>query len=201
MWSSVEPWWRVQTSRPVAKLLGDEHRAAGVLLNISAVYNGQGRWDDAIRVCKAALEVFRRFKDQSGEASALNSLATQYTEVGDLAAAKQCLEASLEISRRLSDLDGAAAVLSNLGNLDARHYAWENAITHYSDALKIYAGLGSVLSNTEIFPRPGRSAGLLCHLALAGCAISRTASHLGADSARVAITARSRRSGTAEIEG
>jgi tetratricopeptide (TPR) repeat protein len=75
-------------------------------------------YEEGLRRCLQALELFRDVGDRSGEAVTWNSVGWARHHLGDQAAATACIERALELSCELGDRYTQAEIPDHLG--DAR---------------------------------------------------------------------------------
>ncbi len=93
---------------------GNEHRAAGVLLNLGLLERRQRDFAAARAAFEESLAIYERVGAPRGVAHALNNLGVVALEREEYAAAQPLLERSLEIKRALGDKRSMAASLNNL---------------------------------------------------------------------------------------
>ena len=73
-----------------------------------------GPFDDAVALCRDAVDLARKFAEDWVLADALNNLGVASRSARDLTGARAALEESLEIRRRIGDLEGVTASLNGL---------------------------------------------------------------------------------------
>ncbi|MEV4254671.1 tetratricopeptide repeat protein [Spirillospora sp. NPDC049652] len=101
-----------------------------------------GRWDDALRVHRAAVQARRSQRDDAGAARALAHLARTQWRTGDPPAALESATESLRIRRHLGDAAGAARALDQLGLIHWTRSEFDVASGYYDQALGLWRSLG-----------------------------------------------------------
>jgi DNA-binding SARP family transcriptional activator/tetratricopeptide (TPR) repeat protein len=85
----------------LADATGDSLLRAYALLNLASVYQGLGRYDDAVNHYTEASAAFRRLGSQRGEALALEWLGVNHADAGEHDAARNAWHSALVLYERL----------------------------------------------------------------------------------------------------
>ncbi|WP_412543078.1 BTAD domain-containing putative transcriptional regulator [Longispora sp. K20-0274] len=116
--------------------LGDHLAAARSRTNLSLVYTAQGRYDSALVVAEAALDVLRREAEPVELARVLGFLRIRiYVETGQHDLARADLTAALPILRSDGTTIDLTRALNNIGHLCLKIGAHAEALTYLDEAL------------------------------------------------------------------
>ena len=126
--SRIAEGWRKQ---------GEHNAEAVVLRELGMMYDGQGRWEDAIKCYEGALGAARESDDSRLEAHTLSGLGTVYAKQGKWDEASSSFESSREIFQQLGDEKEEAGVLSNLGILYRQTGRREEAIQCFEALIRV----------------------------------------------------------------
>jgi len=123
--------------RAVVDGRGEPADVATAANNACVLLTGVGRYQEAVALCRRALEIRRRQGDARRLGRTLNNLglALQQTDAGEEAEA--AFRDALEINREGDDVEGQAANLTNLGMLTAARGRYEESFTYQNQALAL----------------------------------------------------------------
>ncbi|MUG93166.1 tetratricopeptide repeat protein [Scytonema sp. UIC 10036] len=131
---------------------------AKYLNTLGGIVMRQGKFDEAVKVFKRAVEIEEQLNNQEGLAMVLNSLGGVLRRQGGFNEAEEILNRSYAISMQLNDKRHAAMVLHNLGicfqeqeRLDEAFYTLQRSsaifeeLGHQRSLLMVLTSLGRVL--------------------------------------------------------
>jgi len=122
-------------------LLGDEHvDVAAVYINLSVVFERQGRLDEALAMCSSALEIFNKAPGDNQESKSVcqNNMGNYLNEQGKHDEAMEHYSIGLEITlKREGETARAADLLINIGAVLAQQNKLDEAMEKYVSALRI----------------------------------------------------------------
>jgi tetratricopeptide (TPR) repeat protein len=125
-----------------ARGLGDHGALARMLNGLGAVYQGQGRFEQAIRHYLQAMDQARTAGDRFTLARAVGNLGSVLWSKGQPVLATSYLRWALTLSRQIGCAEGEAAALRNLGRLHLLQAEADEATDHFHEALVLYRRLG-----------------------------------------------------------
>lgn len=125
------------------------------LLNLSYIYEVQGKNREAYESTIKALEIYEKINNKSLIAESHNSLGAIYSDLSDYENALEHYEISLRIYRDLNDTLGLANLYNNIGLIYARTARYDQALDYYNDALEIYRKVGGPEDLSTIFNNIG----------------------------------------------
>ena len=140
----------VRAVRKGLKCLGDEAEpeAAKARARLQDWYatlrQNQGRTQEAVRECLAAIETAVAFDDPSTEAHARYTLDWIYVSIGQPERAVHS-ERALELYTELDDLAGQAAVSNNLGAFAYYDGRWDEAVELYEKTCALHERTGNAV--------------------------------------------------------
>ncbi|MDL1942395.1 DUF2225 domain-containing protein [Chloroflexi bacterium CFX2] len=136
---------------------GGERWFEGITLNrIGAIYNSQGKYEDAIQSYEEALAIARELGDKTGEAMMLFNLGSVYKDQKNEETALTFYQQALILARELNDKFGEATILNATGEIYDEQGYKEEALEVYEQALSIRreindrAGEGRTLDNISV---------------------------------------------------
>ncbi|NYI03861.1 tetratricopeptide repeat protein [Allostreptomyces psammosilenae] len=99
-----------------ARRLGNRHGEARVLTNMGLAQNEMGRYEECVRSCRAAAEMFMALGDRALAGRALNNLGLGLDNLGRYEEAAGVFRRAIGVFRELGDRRGEGAALTNLGS-------------------------------------------------------------------------------------
>ncbi len=151
-----------------AEMGGDLRAQAAAHLNLAALHQHQGQYQQAIQRCARALRQCRQSGWLDGQSAALNNLGLVYMELGQLHQAVDHLTQGLEIDRQTGWLAGQAVKHANLGNVCLELGRLHQAVDHQSQALALSRQAGGRASQAIDLANLGEAYHALGRLAEAG---------------------------------
>jgi tetratricopeptide (TPR) repeat protein len=118
---------------------GEPADVANAANNACALLTGVGRYQEAVALCRRALEIRRRQGDARRLGRTLNNLGLALQQAGAGEEAEAAFREALEINREGDDAEGQAANLTNLGMLTAARGRYEESFTYQDQALALAA--------------------------------------------------------------
>jgi tetratricopeptide (TPR) repeat protein len=131
LWTEGENLTRAAVATAVAT--GHRRNEGMALNNLGIVYQAQRRWEEAIKVYRRALVIFRELKDRIGGGRTLNNLGIVYSDQRRWKKAIEAYNDALVIKHATNDRIGEAQTLQNLGNV-----YWAQGQGHWKEAIKVY---------------------------------------------------------------
>ncbi|MGB7314238.1 MAG: tetratricopeptide repeat protein [Nodosilinea sp.] len=107
------------------------------LNNIASLYSSQGKYEEAIELYNASLEVGRQLNDPASDADTLSNLAKVYADQGNYREALKSFQEALVISKATNDQPGIAFRLSNIGSTYKNLGDYKRAVDYFQQALTI----------------------------------------------------------------
>lgn len=118
---------------------GTRGELARCLCNMSEVRRSLGDGEDAIRLGREALEIFRDAEDRDGVVTALVNIGAAQTQVGRAEDGRQTLEKALRAATDLEDPDEIRRCRLALAESRAAAGAFEDAYRHQVEATRLAA--------------------------------------------------------------
>ena len=115
---------------------------AARLMELGDIEREEGRYDDALRCYRRALDIFRVHENQTGQGRALNGIAVVHEVQGHLAQAIVHYNQAIAIARQIGNKRLEGMHLGNLGGAYRAQGRLDLAIAHYSQALAISREIG-----------------------------------------------------------
>jgi tetratricopeptide (TPR) repeat protein len=112
-------------------------------LNLSAVYNNSGRFQDSIESCKRAKEVLKKKRNRQVEAKVSDNMASACLNLSDYARAQKNIEKAISLYQKEKQNEALAGALLVLGEILLRKGDWPGAIQKCSRALLLARQSGS----------------------------------------------------------
>lgn len=103
--------------------------------NACVLLHGIGRYDEALPLCRRALDIRRGLDDPRSLGRTLNNLGLVLQQRGAAAEAEAAFDEALTINRRRGDVEGEAANLTNLGMLTVSQGRYEESLTFQRQAV------------------------------------------------------------------
>jgi predicted ATPase len=123
--------------------LGDEAGQGNVLGELGAIAERQGDMEKAAAYLDRALELFEQVPDDlHGRSFAAAARGVINHLDGDLAGARVFYEAALAVGSKSGDTDSIASALVNLGEVAEAEGDYDQAYTHYTRSLELFAHRG-----------------------------------------------------------
>ncbi|MBV8256297.1 MAG: tetratricopeptide repeat protein, partial [Actinobacteria bacterium] len=138
----------------LAPLLPDDERA-DVLLELGKVLEVVGRWDDAGRAEREALELSSAAADEKRVAWCETALAELARKQGAYEDAAAHLERARETFARIGDDEGLGQVLHLEGTLAAQQGRYADARASYEESLTIRRRLGDLKKTADVLSNLG----------------------------------------------
>jgi tetratricopeptide (TPR) repeat protein len=113
-----------------------KHYTESIVL-LGALYQGQGRWNEAIECYRSELKAARESKDKELQANILSGLGKVYTAQRKWDEASKYLKESREMFQCLGDEAGEAIVLNTLGELHRQTGRLEEAVGCFESCREI----------------------------------------------------------------
>lgn len=133
-----------------------DRRSEGIFLGrTGGVYHRQGRFQEALRHYRSALEVHRAARNHRGEADVLDGVGDACLALGDLSGALESYEAGFKTSEEMDDLAGQVRAFSGMGDvffkrggghLEKALLSWEAALERQRE-LEDLPGQAETLGN------------------------------------------------------
>ncbi|MFI7616584.1 BTAD domain-containing putative transcriptional regulator [Nonomuraea terrae] len=165
--------------------LGDDGGALHALLDLSAVYQEVGRYDDAIDVCHRGLELTSGGRNSLDRSRLLRGLGIACYEKGRVEEAVRYYEESLRLTRELDYDGGEPKTLRRLAEAYGALGRYAEATRVLEQCLKEFARSGNALGEAlttyafgELCHRQGRIREALCHFTRSGELIGRLGASL-----------------------
>ncbi len=115
---------------------------AAIMVELSGAYWGVSRYDDAERLSRESLALYREINHPLGIANALKSLGDVARRRGDFNSAHSCYLEALTLCRTAGDPIAVGLTLARLGNLMRNWGNSQQGIDYYNEALQIFKELG-----------------------------------------------------------
>jgi tetratricopeptide (TPR) repeat protein len=139
-------WDEAQTTlKEAAKVLeqvGDPADIALSLNNIGAIYNTQGKLEQALNCFEQARALFEQVGDPADIALSLNNIGAIYRKQGKLEQALNYYERARALFEQVGNPADIALSLNNIGYVYQMQVKLEQAIEHYARSLHLYESLG-----------------------------------------------------------
>src|SRR5262249_36495684 len=120
----------------------DDRRGTAVAkVNLSWVHIDQKRYDEALKCCLEALEIFESLGEPGSVAISWHQIGMAHRQAGQFEQAEQAYRRSLAIEVQQQNRMGEASSLTELGNLYDQMERLEEAATFYRQAVDIAARL------------------------------------------------------------
>jgi class 3 adenylate cyclase/tetratricopeptide (TPR) repeat protein len=162
--------------------------AAQCLVQLARAQLGPGNVQDARRSAEAARELFERWGNVRGQATALRVLGNIYQELHREDDAVNALTAGLEAAGRLGDVEERGACLVNLGLLELSRDRLEDAARWNHAAISEFERVGhrrgAAIAHANLADTLGRQGGL--DAALRHCALAAEAARSVQDDLTIA---------------
>jgi tetratricopeptide (TPR) repeat protein len=144
----------------VARAAGNRRAEAKILNGLGVAYGDLHEFDDAIRCCRDAADLYGQLGDTYGQAWCLNNLGVTSVDLDRPADAVDYFLRALELFRRSADPQGEAICLNNLGDGYRRLDQPDTAIDLLRQALTLdrtgrrytLGTLGDLYRDTERYP-------------------------------------------------
>ena len=136
-------------SRRAARGTGDRTAEAGALDDLTVVDLHQGRYQQAIRQARQALELYRGVGDRGGQARSLANLGIVSIQQGRYRSADASLRHALALYRQVGDRFGAGRALNNLGLIELRQGRYQQAACRLEQALALHRKVGDQANETN----------------------------------------------------
>lgn len=104
------------------------------LNNIALVYDGQGRYADALALYEQSLAINAQWGDRFNEAKILSNIGNLYMNQGDYRQALANHEDALAIRQEIGDRSGVAVSLNSLGVVYQNQGRYDEALLVYQEA-------------------------------------------------------------------
>ena len=124
--------------------LGDPGGTALCLAGRGWIVHSVGPTDEAVRLCRAAVELARSSQEDWIVADALNNLGVALRAGGDDPGSRAALEESLALRRAIGDLEGVTAALNGLALLAVANDDIDEADALFREAFAASEGRGDV---------------------------------------------------------
>jgi DNA-binding SARP family transcriptional activator/tetratricopeptide (TPR) repeat protein len=121
---------------------GDRVGQADALSSRGAVYEGQGRYPEAISEFRRALAIYEQLGERRGQARVLNNLGYVLWDQAHYEESADHCRRALALHRAVGDEFGQAVSLNNLGMVLCRLGRYEQAGGHHRQALAIFRDIG-----------------------------------------------------------
>ena len=108
------------------------------------IYYDFAIYNDAMNCSEKILQLAKKAKDKTWEATALNNIGTIYHAQGNYPEALRRYEEALQIDEQLGDLSGKATRLNNIGEIFRSQGNYSEALRRYEEALQIAEQLGDL---------------------------------------------------------
>jgi CHAT domain-containing protein/tetratricopeptide (TPR) repeat protein len=137
---------------PTARSLGDRQAEGAVLLNLGSVSQGEGSFDESLRLFRLAAQVGQEVNDAEIESSARSNVGVILSGRGDLESARQEFEKAADIARRGGKPRAEAEAELNLADVLRLEDYSTQALGHVARARKIDLASDAVLprARTEL---------------------------------------------------
>jgi non-specific serine/threonine protein kinase len=123
--------------------MGDEAGQGNVLGELGAIAERQGDMKKAAEYLDKALELFKKVPDDlHGRSFAAAARGVVNHLDGDLAGARKFYESALATGSKSGDTDSIASALVNLGEVAEAEGDYDQAYTHYTQSLQLFAHRG-----------------------------------------------------------
>jgi tetratricopeptide (TPR) repeat protein len=123
--------------------------AAGISAAVHGFLRGQGHWNQALALHRAALDAAHQISDRLAEAGALIDLGTIQLVTGDYAGATDSHERALALYRSLGNRLGEANALNHLGTAQRATGQHRTAAANHERALQLHRELGNKLGEAN----------------------------------------------------
>ena len=123
--------------RAVIEADSEPEHVATAANNACVLLTGIGRYQEAIELCRRALEIRRQGGDARSAGRTLNNLGLALQRTGASAEAEDAFREALAINREGDDAEGQAANLTNLGMLTAAQGRYEESLTYQDQAVAL----------------------------------------------------------------
>ncbi|MFO8071388.1 MAG: sigma 54-interacting transcriptional regulator [Polyangia bacterium] len=119
----------------------------GVLGKLACV---DGRHEEALALCREAVDAARRSGDRRTLALAIDILSWVRQQSGDLAGAVEDLGRAASIDREIGDLPRLMRAQLVLGDLEWWLERWHAALGHYEEAMRLVGAVGNPVQRIEV---------------------------------------------------
>lgn len=142
-------WWEAKTATEEAKtateaqkleihrlaLLGKDEGIAGRIAEaLTATWKNQGRFREAVKLCKSTLEVTQDYR-------VLHQLARNQAQLGEVKQAQQCYQQALKLCPEKDEIQ-KGGIIHNLARIYAQQGEIEQAIALFQQSLEIKECIG-----------------------------------------------------------
>lgn len=111
-------------------------------IRLGLTYQGQGRYNEAIRILNKCLEISSHTGYQAGEMASCCNLGLAYEGLNNYPLAIEMYQKAMDITERLGDKSGIISIHGNLANVFKKMGKFELAQSHYLQALDISEKIG-----------------------------------------------------------
>ncbi len=124
--------------------------AAHGYLKRGEIYLKQAKWEACSNDFKKARKIFEEFNDNNGIGKCYNNFGLMYAELGDLGLARKYFNKSLDLFFQTKDEIWQGKLIMNLGILETIQNNWNEAISLYGRAIKIFSIFNDLKRLAEI---------------------------------------------------
>ncbi|MCK4234145.1 tetratricopeptide repeat protein, partial [candidate division WOR-3 bacterium] len=122
--------------------IGNRKEEANCLIILSKVYQDVSRYNEATRMAKKALTIYRKLKDRDGEAESIGNTANIYFYLGEYQKALEFNQRSLKIRKEIANSQGQASILNSIGIIYQSLGNYSEALKFFQDSLEIIEVIG-----------------------------------------------------------
>ena len=119
-----------------ASNIGENRDTALMNFRVGNILKELGLFDDAIKLLRRAMIIFKRLGHLKGISATWTSAAQIYVMRGNLDEAKKLYQQALEIFELLGDLKGKSTVLRGMAYISQEHGNLDDAMNLYQQSLK-----------------------------------------------------------------
>jgi eukaryotic-like serine/threonine-protein kinase len=119
-----------------ARKIGAKKELARNLMNLGSWYHDHGKYDDALKLTKEALQGFQDIGDKNDQALCLNNIASNYDYKGDYQNALTYFKQAYEIQQQSNSTEDATESLRNLAEMSFKLGQYDAAQSQFVKALE-----------------------------------------------------------------
>jgi tetratricopeptide (TPR) repeat protein len=116
---------------------------ADALRHLGIIRQEQGRYDEAVKMFKESLKIFKELGDKKGIADNIYEVGNVYFWKGRYDEAIKSYNESLKIFKELGDKNGIALALAQMGMIHEEQGRYDEAVKMFKESLKISKELGN----------------------------------------------------------